>query len=167
MDGASALTVFVCGPITEAKDGQGLDLGLRGFLELIHEVLQQDGMQVRSAHRDERWGRDEPPPDLVAKRDLGWMQECAATVVVLGTPSRPTWRTDGTFVELGWATALKRTVVVVGDLDAYRSPLVRGLPSVLGGIRTLAPNEVQANPAILLSTLRAALAERPTTVAAG
>jgi nucleoside 2-deoxyribosyltransferase len=166
MDGASALTVFVCGPFTEAMNGKGLDQGLRRFLELVHETLQGGGFEVTSAHRYERWGQDDPPPALIAKRDLEWMRECATSVMVLGTPSQPTWRTDGTFVELGWATALKRPIVVVGNLDAYRSPLVRGLPSVLGGMRTLAPNDVQADPAILLRALKEVLAEPSATPAA-
>jgi nucleoside 2-deoxyribosyltransferase len=166
MNGAPALMVFVCGPFTEAMNGQDLDEGLRGFLELVHETLDHDGMQVSSAHRDERWGRDEPSPDIVAKRDLAWMQACNATVMVLGTPSRPMWRTDGTFVELGWAITLKRPVVVIGDLDAYRSALVRGLPGLSHGIRTLAPDEVQADPASLLRTLKEALAEPSTPLAA-
>lgn len=153
MDGASALKVFVCGPLTEALNGQELDKGLRGFLELVHETLERVGMKVFSAHRDEGWGEDEPPPEIVAKRDSAWMRDCDASVMILGTPSRPTWRTDGTFVELGWATALEKPVVVVGDLGAYRSALVRGLPSALGGIRTLPPDEVQACPEVLVRVL--------------
>jgi nucleoside 2-deoxyribosyltransferase len=156
MKGASALKVFVCGPITEAMNGQELDNGLRGFLELVHETLEQVGMRVLSAHRAEGWGQDEPPADVVAKRDSAWMRDCDASVMVLGTPSRPTWRTDGTFVELGWATALEKPVVVVGDLGAYRSTLVRGLSDALGGIRTLPPEEVQACPELLVRALREA-----------
>lgn len=158
MNAGPALMVFVCGPLTEAKNGQGLDEGLRGFLELVHETLEQDGVQISSAHREERWGQDEPSPDVVAKRDLEWMHACDAAVMVLGTPLQPMWRTDGTFVELGWAITLKRPVVVIGDLDAYPSHLVRGLPSLSHGIRTLAPHGVEADPAILLRTLKAALA---------
>jgi nucleoside 2-deoxyribosyltransferase len=157
MDGASALKVFVCGPLTEAVDGQGLDKGLRGFLELVHDTLERVGMEVFSAHREEGWGEDEPSPDVVAKRDSAWMRHCDATVMILGIPSRPMWRTDGTFVELGWATAMGKPIVVVGDLGAYRSALVRGLAGALGGIRTLPPEHVLASPEVLVRALREAL----------
>jgi hypothetical protein len=154
MNGASALKVFVCGPLTEALNGQELDKGLRGFLQLIHETLERVGMKVFSAHREEGWGQVEPLPDVVAKRDSAWMRDCDVSVMILATPARPRWRTDGTFVELGWATAMEKPVVVVGDLGAYRSALVRGLPSALGGIRTLPPEEVQARPEVLVRLLR-------------
>lgn len=167
MGGARALTVFVCGPLTEALNGQELDEELRGLLELIHETLARDRMRVLSAHRDERWGQDEPSPEVVAERDLEWMRACDAAVMVLGTPSRPVWRTDGTFVELGWATALRKPVVVIGDLGAYRSALVRGLSSVSSSIRILPPHELRACPKVLLPILGQAVSAPWTTSVAG
>jgi len=145
--------VFVCGPITEARNGQGLDEGLRSFLELVHQLLERAGIEVVSAHRDERWGHDEPPPEIIAKRDFAWMKACSAAVMVLGTPAQPVWRTDGTFMELGWATSVDKPVVLIGDLDSYRSPLVRGLPSLSGRIRILTPQEVQVRPEVVLGAL--------------
>ncbi len=167
MSGARALTVFVCGPLTEALNGQELDEELRGLLELIHETLERGRMTVLSAHRDERWGEDEPSPEVIAERDLEWMQACDATVMVLATPSRPIWRTDGTFVELGWATALGKPVVVIGDLGAYRSALVRGLPSVSSGIRILPSQDVCAHPEVLLPILGQAVSAPCITSVAG
>jgi nucleoside 2-deoxyribosyltransferase len=155
-------TVFVCGPFTEAMNGDGLDHGLRDFLEMIHKTLLAEDMRIFSAHKHERWGGKVPPHNKVAKRDFKWMKTCDATVIVLGSPWQSSWRTDGTFIELGWATWREIPVVVVGDLDAYRSPLVRGLPGALANVHTLTPVEVLADPAILVRTLQQALRPRST-----
>jgi hypothetical protein len=151
--------VFVCGPIAQAVDAPGMDEGSRRFLEVVHETLEKGGLRVWSAHRELRWGQIEPSPAYVAKQDLALMRACDATVIVLGTPSQARWRTEGTFIELGWAIAMQRPLVVVGDLDAYPSTLVRGLPSLSSGIRILTPNEVQADRTALLRFLKEALAE--------
>lgn len=160
MTGVIAPIVFVCGPLTAATKGQKVDPKVRRFLELIYRALDEAEMQVRAAHPEEGWGQDEPAPDVVAKRDWDWMSTCQATVIVLGTPEQPVWRTDGTFIELGWATALDKPRVLVGDPQAYRSPLVRGVPSLPGSLRVLRPAEVQASPASLTRELEAMLGER-------
>jgi nucleoside 2-deoxyribosyltransferase len=156
-------TVFVCGPLTDALEGDpeeqpALNEELGAFLDLIRETLERNGLRVVSAHRAELTGTrklatPELPPEVIAKRDLNWMTGCAAAVIVLGTPSQPFWRTDGTFIELGLAAGLDKPVVLVADLEAYPSALVRGVPSVLASTQTLAPKRLQERPVMLLRAL--------------
>jgi nucleoside 2-deoxyribosyltransferase len=158
-------TVFVCGPFTDAleegprEEQPRLDEDLAAFLDLIHGTIEECQLKVASAHREELAGPHqltrprELTPEVIAKRDLGWMRDCDAAVFVLGTPSQPCWRTDGTFIELGWATVLEKPVVLVGDLDAYPSDLVRGMPDVLRSPMILAPKHLQERPATLLDAL--------------
>jgi nucleoside 2-deoxyribosyltransferase len=150
-------TVFVCGPITYALEGPEGQSRLHGdlaaFLDLIHETIERNRLTVASAHREELAGPHELTPEVIAKRDLDWMKDCVAAVIVLGTPSRPSWRTDGTFIELGWAAMLDKPVVLVGDLEAYPSALVRGLPSVLRSSVTVMPKRLEAQPELLLDAL--------------
>jgi nucleoside 2-deoxyribosyltransferase len=165
VDAERTPTVFVCGPLTNAleegppEEQPRLDEDLAGFLDLIHGTIEQGRLQVASAHREELSGPHqltrprELTPGVIAKRDLGWMNDCDAAVFVLGTPSQPCWRTDGTFIELGWATMLRKPVVLVGDLDAYSSDLVRGMPDLLQGPPILAPERLQERPALLLAAL--------------
>jgi nucleoside 2-deoxyribosyltransferase len=158
-------TVFVCGPFTNAleaglpEEHPRLDEDLAAFLNLIHETIERHQLTVASAHREELAGPhqltrpQELTPEVIAKRDRAWMQHCDAAVIVLGTPSRSCWRTDGTFIELGWASAFGRPVVLVGDLDAYPSALVRGVPSLLPNSLVLAPERLQERPALLIDAL--------------
>jgi hypothetical protein len=158
--------VFVCGPFTNALEPgphgehQKLDEELNAFLGLIHRTIEEHRLTVASAHREELaephqlTRPEELTPEVIAKRDLTWMQHCDAAVVVLSTPSRSCWRTDGTFIELGWATAFRKSVVLVADLDAYPSALVRGLPSLLCDPPVLAPERLQERPARLIDELR-------------
>lgn len=157
MDVERKPTVFVCGPFTNALEGPEEQPRLHGdlaaFLDLIHETIEQKRLKVASAHREELAGPHELTPEVIAKRDLDWMKDCTAAVIVLGTPSRPFWRTDGTFIELGWAAVLDKPVVLVGDLEAYPSALVRGLPSVLRNSVTVTPKRLAAQPELLLHAL--------------
>jgi nucleoside 2-deoxyribosyltransferase len=122
--------VFLCGPISNAlKNGQ-FDPNLRRLLESIEQHLQQSGFMVLSAHRQERYGEKIPElPDEVFRRDWHLAQLASAIVAVLPSDRDGSlFRTDGTFMELGWAIALGKPLFIVTDTSATkRSYLFDGL----------------------------------------
>ncbi|MFB5171362.1 nucleoside 2-deoxyribosyltransferase [Erwinia amylovora] len=124
--------IFIGGPIQFAIEHEVFNQELKQTLELaIQAVIQLNG-QVLSAHKTERFGIDTPvfTPEMVSRRDFAWMQECDVFMPILPTlGDKELLRTDGTHIELGWACALKRPVLLVTPL-----PIVEGGSHLLKGM---------------------------------
>ncbi|OAR25700.1 hypothetical protein A8W25_09095 [Streptomyces sp. ERV7] len=137
----SGLRVFVGGPIQYALGHDSFHPPLRDTIQAIVTAVTEAGATVFSAHVVERFGRDTPhfSPEDVSARDLDWMRRCDVFVPVLpADDGGGVMRTDGTHIEMGWASALGRPIVMVTPLPvpAGASHLLRGLPSVadVGGV---------------------------------
>ena len=145
-------TVFVGGPIQYAIHAKGFDPTLRTIVIQILDCFEGKGFQVLSAHRYERFGEvDTSGMHLeVARRDYDWMAACDVFVAVLpdDADGRP-MRTDGTCVELGWASGMGRSIVVVRNLEQEHSHLVKGIGVVANCIE-LDIRSVVANPATVV-----------------
>ncbi|MFI5943079.1 nucleoside 2-deoxyribosyltransferase [Streptomyces uncialis] len=131
----TGVKVFVGGPIQHAIRDDGFHTPLQDAISGIIGRVTAVGATVFSAHVAEKFGEDTPlfTPDQVSVRDLGWMRRCDVFVPVLPVDGDgDLMRTDGTHVELGWASALGKPIVVVtpAPLAANASHLLRGLPSV-------------------------------------
>lgn len=133
--------VFVGGPIQYALNSRGsvFDTKLRTLIESVIHEIEALGCTVLSAHRVERFGVLTPnlSPQEVAERDFKWIRECSLFVPILplDEEGKP-YRTDGTNIEIGWASALSKPVLLLTDGnppgESY-SHLIRGL-SALGRI---------------------------------
>jgi nucleoside 2-deoxyribosyltransferase len=94
------------------------------YLLALHDALLAAGAAVFSAHRNEGWGRTWLPPEVCTPADFLAIRHCDVVCAVLGNPPSP-----GVLVELGWASALQKPVVVlVGNQSTPQ--LVRGLHRV-------------------------------------
>jgi nucleoside 2-deoxyribosyltransferase len=83
------------------------------------------------------------------------MREADAFVAVLPAAANGVpWRTDGTCVELGWASALGRPILLLVDTSASYSHLITGLPNI-AVVQVLSLAAVQLNPSLLTDELRA------------
>lgn len=134
--------VFVGGPIqyairtfkvAERSSEVCFDRDLKSSIETMITLYEDLGLEILSAHRFEHYGSMDVTNEAasVARRDFRWMTECDlfTAVVPLKLNGKP-YRSDGTCVELGWASALGKPVVLVtGDLRSY-SHLVAGLDNV-------------------------------------
>lgn len=129
-EGKMNLKVFVCGPITNACHTKGFDPNVKAVVESLVEFLEKAGIETWSAHRLESYGKEIPEfPEHVYTRDWHYASTCSSLVAVLPSDSTGTlYRTDGTFIELGWATALRKRLIIVTDPEATgRSYLLDGL----------------------------------------
>lgn len=126
--------VFVGGPIQYAINGSGQFNGfLKGLVERALTVLDSNGYMTLSAHRHEGFGELDvsEQQNEVCLRDRKWMEKCDCFVAILpsahdGTPIR----TEGTAVELGWASALRKKIIIIHDPKAVYSHLIAGLESI-------------------------------------
>ncbi|GGM63496.1 hypothetical protein GCM10012275_37620 [Longimycelium tulufanense] len=131
----TGMNVFVGGPIQHAIQRDGFYSPLRDAIHDIIESVRAASGTVFSAHLAEKFGDDTAlfTPEQVAERDLRWMRRCDVFVPVLPAHERGgLLRTDGTHVELGWASALGKPIVLVTPLPVTptASHLLRGLPAV-------------------------------------
>lgn len=154
------VTVFVGGPIQHALVSGGMAAPIRDSLILTMDQVRQAGGAVLSAHVAERYGADTASftPEQVSVRDYAWMRECDVFVPVLPVLNGTLLRTDGTHIELGWASALGRPIVGITDQPFVESAshLLKGLSKVADAT-FLPAEEVAIDPARLVDSVLAAL----------
>ncbi|MEV6977561.1 hypothetical protein [Kitasatospora sp. NPDC093806] len=165
----SGLDIFVGGPIQHAILPGGFAAHLRTSISTAIDHIEEDGGNVFSAHVVERFGADTASftPDQVSVRDFRWMKKCDVFVPVLPVTADVLLRTDGTHVELGWATALGRPIVMITRQPFVESAshLLKGLPRV-GAVQIIDVDEFHANPRLLTDALLSATERQREAIAA-
>lgn len=84
-------------------------------IDAIHQLLSAAGYEILSAHIADRYG-ESPWGDDFVSRDLDWAATCDVQLVLL--PAQPTGeavRSDGTMIELGFAFANGKPIVLLAD----------------------------------------------------
>ena len=124
--------VFVGGPISNLIKDNGFDEEFFSIHTRIINELSQLGFQVFSAHVVEEYGRNKIEPDnIIVERDLGWIDEADVCIFLFPSYQHQSIRTDGTYIELGYATSRCSRIICFWDSDnttAY-SPMFRGMTS--------------------------------------
>ncbi|WP_070096726.1 nucleoside 2-deoxyribosyltransferase [Pseudomonas sp. NBRC 111139] len=164
------LKVFIGGPIKFAIRQEGFNQELRQTIELAVEAVRDLNGQVLSAHLAEKFGVDTPAftPEMVSRRDFAWMQECDVFMPILPVLANgELLRTDGTHIELGWASALRRPVLLVTEMPIVdnASHLLKGLEHV-GTVARLDVRDFRANPWQIGEIFQELLARQPCAVQA-
>ncbi|MTD54424.1 nucleoside 2-deoxyribosyltransferase [Amycolatopsis pithecellobii] len=161
----SGLDLFVGGPIQHAIRPDGFTVALQETIQLALSTLGGHGAHLFSAHTVEEFGDRTAhyTPEQVAARDLRWMSKCDVFVPVLPVGADGVlMRTDGTHVELGWATALGRPIVLLTRQPVVESAshLLKGLP-VIGDVQLLDIDRFARSPFLLVEcVLRATQRQR-------
>ncbi|MGG2464319.1 hypothetical protein ACO0M4_31900 [Streptomyces sp. RGM 3693] len=166
-DALRGVTLFVGGPIQHALVPGGMAAPIREYVSLTIDQSQRAGATVLSAHVAERFGADTASftPEEVSVRDYAWMRECDVFVPVLPVLDGTLLRTDGTHIELGWASALGRPIVGITDQPFAESAshLLKGLAQVAAAT-FLSAAEIATEPALLVDGVLAALGRTRTAV---
>ncbi|MEK8170510.1 nucleoside 2-deoxyribosyltransferase [Streptomyces sp. M19] len=156
----AGLDVFVGGPIQHAILTEGFVGHLKDAIQTAIGVVEENGANTFSAHRVEEFGAQtaEFTPEQVSVRDFRWMRKCDVFVPVLPVLEDLTLRrTDGTHVELGWATALGRPIVLITKQPFVESAshLLKGLHRV-GNVQAIDFDEFTDKPGLLVEAVLAA-----------
>ena len=88
-------------------------------------AFESAGCTVFSAHRNEGWGQDLLSPEECTPVDFEAVAGCDLFVAIPGDPA-----SLGTHVEIGWASALGKPLVLLTAAGRARCALVRGIASV-------------------------------------
>lgn len=130
--------MFVGGPFKALVDVDGkMRPEERSRLEKLIAGLEAAGNTVYNAHRRESWGAEFLSPEECTRLDF---EEISASDVFVAFPGSPA--SPGTHIEIGWASALGKPVVLLLEEGAEYAFLVRGLHTV-GNVTslTLTPGE--------------------------
>ncbi|KUL36304.1 hypothetical protein ADL22_24865 [Streptomyces sp. NRRL F-4489] len=159
-DALRGVTLFVGGPIQHALVPGGMAAPIRDCLRLAIDRSREAGATVLSAHVAERFGADTASftPEEVSVRDYAWMRQCDVFVPVLPVLDGTLLRSDGTHIELGWASALGRPIVGITDQPFAESAshLLKGLAHVAAAT-FLSTEDLAGDPAVLVDGVLAAL----------
>ena len=98
------------------------DARLRRMMLAMKHAFEKEGHSVFLAIQLERWGKHPIGPVETVERDY---RELAASDVVVSLPGNPP--SGGCHVELGWASALQKPIVLLLKPQGTYSPLVLGI----------------------------------------
>jgi nucleoside 2-deoxyribosyltransferase len=118
---SAPLTQFVV-DLQEGRDTSGSDF--RVEWESITAALEKSGHEIFSAHRREEWGTKLDPPDAALVADLGGLRWSEIVIAYVGDPPSP-----GVQLELGYALALERRLIIFIDVGQAEPYLIRGMPA--------------------------------------
>lgn len=150
------MKVFVGGPIQHAVDQNGkIVTPIKEILVYLIDMLIVNGFEIVSAHIEEQFGEisDKFTDEEICIRDYSWMCECDKYIAIFPTDdANELIQSAGTNVELGWATAKRKDVVIICDKREDFSTVVKGLTSV-GKVNYLELKQVLEQPECLLKIL--------------
>jgi len=154
-------TVVIGGPIQHASGDAGhFNRHLKRLILYVATILEKASYRVLSAHIAEDFGNLAlvDSAELVL-RDYGWMQLCDVYIALfIKNYSQQYIRSDGTHVEIGWASAMHKPIILLGDdvPSKENSHLVRGLGAI-SHVRFVSIADVERDPDILLTIVQNAL----------
>lgn len=119
--------VFLAAPYSQWMDNAigGLLPQWKLRLDAVRQALLASGARVFSAHHSESWGKDWRASDLCTPIDFEAMLRTDVVCALVGDPP-----SGGVAVELGWASALGKPILLVRSPGAVCSPLIAGLGSI-------------------------------------
>jgi nucleoside 2-deoxyribosyltransferase len=121
------MRVFLAAPslrLTGPADGV-FSLALRGRINAMRDALLESGVSVFSAHHDDVWVTRGVGTGLRAPSAFRAMQSADLAFAYVGSPL-----SAGVGMELGWASALRKPVVLLVDKAVSHSPMITTLEEV-------------------------------------
>ncbi|MGH3935272.1 MAG: nucleoside 2-deoxyribosyltransferase, partial [Pseudonocardiaceae bacterium] len=122
------LRIYVGGPFQAVFDNGLLRINddYRALYQELLDEFEDCGWQVFNAHRREAWGAQMLDDSRSTRLDF---EDVAACDVFVATPgARPA--SPGTHIEIGWASALGKKIILLIQDECEYAALVTGLPSV-------------------------------------
>jgi nucleoside 2-deoxyribosyltransferase len=154
-------TVLIGGPIQHASGNDGhFSRHLKRLILYVATILERASYRVLSAHIAEDFGNLSlvDSAELVL-RDYSWMQFCDVYIALfIKNNSQQYIRSDGTHVEIGWASAMHKPIILLGDdiPSEQNSHLVRGLGAI-SHVQFISIADIKRDPDTLITIVQNAL----------
>ena len=94
------------------------------FLDLIC-FFKDRGYEIHNAHQREDWGENFWEPKECTKLDYKEISSSDIFIAFPGSPPSP-----GTHIEIGWASALNKKIILLLKNGDYYAHLVKGLHTI-------------------------------------
>ena len=120
------MKIFLAFPFTSKLQQDGLfSKDYKNKLIQLSSNLRKMGHTVIIAHEQEEWGKNILPPDICTKSDF---KEISSSDLLIAYPGSPP--SGGVHIEIGWASAFKKMIIIIKrDGDSY-SPLINGMNEI-------------------------------------
>lgn len=127
------MRIFFGAPFTKYLDGKTGKVikEKQEFIEKMICFLEEKGHYARNAHSREKFGKDLMPAHVCTKLDLEEIQQCDLFIAMPGNPP-----SGGVHIELGWASAIGKKIILLLRKNGEYSPLIKGLDTV-GDVTTI------------------------------
>ena len=121
------MNIFLAFPFTQLIDKKSNRLNTKTvkFLEDLRNQLIDNGHTVFLAHYREKWGKELMTPEECTADDY---REMIKADIVIAFPGFPI--SGGVHIELGWASALKKSILIFLEKDKEYSPLLTALYTI-------------------------------------
>jgi len=115
---------FLAGPFKGIMDAEtGM---IRAFererFEALIDHMEARGYAVNNAHKRESWGANFMAPEECTRLDYENIRDCDLFVAFPGHPASP-----GTHIEIGWASALGKPMILLLEEGGTYAFLIHGL----------------------------------------
>ncbi|MFF8382156.1 nucleoside 2-deoxyribosyltransferase [Streptomyces kanasensis] len=120
-------SLFLAGPFIQLLDpltGRMSSDAQAPFTVLI-DHFEAQGLAVHNAHRREAWGAELMRPEVCTRIDQDEIRKADVFVAMPGHPASP-----GTHIEVGWASAFDKPIVLLLEKGREYTFLVQGLHTV-------------------------------------
>ncbi|MDH6545723.1 nucleoside 2-deoxyribosyltransferase [Streptomyces lavendulae] len=120
-------SVFLAGPFIQLLDPATGEMpaDARAPFDVLIKHFEAQGLSVHNAHRREAWGAELMRPEQCTKLDQDEIRKADVFVALPGHPASP-----GTHIEIGWASAFDKPIVLLLERDREYTFLVQGLHTV-------------------------------------
>lgn len=123
-----AKNIFIGGPLTHLSAPNSPNVDYQNLFKQVVSGLSKHA-QINSAHIEEDFGKICFSPIEIANRDFRWIKE-ADLLLFIFPPCCETdqpLRTDGTFIELGYAVSQKKKTAIFMPNHSDHSLLTQGV----------------------------------------
>lgn len=119
--------IFLAGPFKSLVNPDTGSMGNNEKYRILNliDFFESKGISVHNAHKREKWGKDFMPPEECTEIDFKEISNCDLFVAFPGHPASP-----GTHIEIGWASALKKPIILLLEQDKDYAFLIQGLGKV-------------------------------------
>ncbi|WDF02001.1 nucleoside 2-deoxyribosyltransferase [Shouchella hunanensis] len=119
--------MFLAGPFKSLVNSNTGIMGKHEKQKLINLIsfFETRGFSVHNAHKREGWGKDFMTPEECTEIDFKEISACDLFVAFPGAPASP-----GTHIEIGWASALNKPIVLLLEEEKDYAFLINGLGTI-------------------------------------
>ncbi len=115
------MKIFLTGPMTKLQDPITHEFSEKHIKRIKRMIsfLEAKGHEIKNAHKDEEFGRNMPSFSVMVKRDYDAIEWCD---LLFAYPI-----SRGVCVEVGYAHALRKKIILLIREGKYFTPMIRGM----------------------------------------